>query len=364
MSRSSMRRTPSLQLVVPTPIAGSVRVICPREAAPRASRPLIQRKRKANEISVTMSIEHITMSASPSCSSPTPSRRLASTLPQLEIPQYRPQFASTPIDSESRSDGDPPSPTTTDIIDVEAGDFTRTAQRHGVRVHDYALEPRNSFKNSPVKEYWDPLASLLRHDIHIRKPKGSLGAHRLTGKDLWRLLDSGWVVVKEANRHWSAEDWKAMKAYRDRPGGPYPYVIGYARRKPVAGLRIHLRKSAFPAVQLALSDEDIYIPDDEPGMWTGEADVADSKGHADEDVRAGKRRKVHDNNDEANTGGFLPALRQMVSATSQLLSPTPSGTATTPLTSSASLGRTTSLTATTSTTRRSLRRNHTLVRVR
>lgn len=353
MSSSSLRRTPSVQIVLPSPVAGSVRVICPPE--PPRTRSHTPRKRKANELSSTTSIEKIAMAAStPSSSTSTPSKRSAPSLPQLDIPRYRPQFASTP-DADSRCEG-PPSPTSTDIIDVESEDFTRTARRHGVKVRDFAYEPKSAL---PAKEYWDPLTSLLRHDIHIRRR--SLGTYHISGKDLCRLLETGWVQNEEAERNWSAADWEMMKAYRDQPGRPYAYIVGFSRGMPTADVRKKMRMAAFPSRPFDIPDEEIFVPEDEPGMWPGK-DMKDCQEGDEEGYESGddgilkKKQKMIDEEAGESRDILLP-LRGAASASNPPHSTTSSATST------SSLSNTSSRTLAPSRRKRSLKRSQTMVRV-
>jgi len=348
MSSSFLRRTPSLQVLLPSSVAGTVRVICPS-----ATRPQTPRKRKIGQISSTTAVERIAMTSAPSLSSSAPSRRPLPSLPELDIPQYRPQFASTPIEAGSPYNG-PPSPTSTEIIDVEAEDFTRTAQQHGVQVRDFAFEPKlAAIEDSRIKEFWDPLNALLRHDLHIRKPMRPVDAYRVFGKDLYRLRDIGWVTEEEARKHWSPEDWKAMEAYRDRAVGPYPYTVGSGRRKPTRAFRIYLRKAMFPLTLLDISDRSIFMPEDEPGMWDGE-DAKEKEEDEDASGRSEKKRKVLD--EEATQ--LKP--RSPKSTTDSFELPVSGSTSSAP---TPSISRTASHAVSSPSKRRSMRRSQTLVRV-
>ncbi|TCD61893.1 hypothetical protein EIP91_007797 [Steccherinum ochraceum] len=287
-------------------------------------------------------------------------RRTPSSLHLDHLPEYPSQFVSTPTDWDTHG---PPSPTSTEIIDVESEDFMRTAQRHGVKVRDYAVEASSLPTPPPVKEYWDPLLTLLRHDVFVRRP--GVPANFILPKDLWRLLDSGWVTEEEAERNWDAEDWEMMKSYRDQPGGPYTYVVGTPRTKPTAALRISLRKSAFPPYPGDKPDEDIFTPDDEPGMWDGDGDEGaetETEDEAPEESQnvgyshLAKKRKVVSEGSR-DTKGPLSLLQRFVSA--PFMSPSPSTPVASPSLSRAGSSRNLASPR----KKRTLTRNQTLVRV-
>ncbi|THH31262.1 hypothetical protein EUX98_g2926 [Antrodiella citrinella] len=292
--------------------------------------------------------------------SPTVSgKRSHPSLPELDIPPYRPQFVTTLADTDSPPCEGPPSPTATEIIDVEGADFTRTAEQHGVKVRDFALKSADELDDAcltggSVKEYWNPTSALLRHDVHIRRPI-NMGPYVGLGKNLHRLLDSGWVVMEEAERHWTKEDWAAVKAYRSQPGGPYPYTLGRQRR-PTAAFRTAQRKSAYPTAVLIVPDESIFMPKDEPGMWDG-GDVTDEVEDGEEtdtSDKNAKRRKISDE-DTAHLGSRFMAP---VSASSAPSAPTVTAPAPIP-----SVSRKTSHAIAPSSNKRTLRRTNTLVRV-
>ena len=158
----------------------------------------------------------------------------------------------------------------TEIIDVEAEDFVRTAQRHGAKVRDYALDPPAP-PLSRVAEVWlNPVHTLLVHDMHIRRPAER--DHWLPGKQLRRLLDVGYVTQKEADAYWTEEDRMLLKAYDERPGGHYPYVIASKRPKPSAAFRVPARKMVYGEPHPGdVPDACIEIPDD--GKWDGDEEA-------------------------------------------------------------------------------------------
>ncbi|KAH8105127.1 hypothetical protein BXZ70DRAFT_1061748 [Cristinia sonorae] len=341
-----LRRHSSLAVIIPSPVAGSVRLVSSNPTTTR-TRTRTPRKRKADEMLAAEIMKPVTTVVTiPSSPSAIPPKRAALSLPTIAIPQYRPQIASSPMDQESICDG-PPSPTATEIIDVEGEDFVRTAQKHGVKVRDFALEPSSSIiKATPVKEFWNPLTSLIRHDIHIRRPLQLASIHRITGKDLFRLLESGWVTSEEAEKNWTPADFMAMQKYRDQSGGPYPYFIVSHHHKPTAAYRAQLRNKSYPALKFAIPDSKIFVPTDVPGLWNGEAEAADTVDELEsygegtrKDVHADKRRKVAVE-DELNLRPYLHIPPQLVTSPRPLIS-SPSSTTTSAATSpDTSFGRT------------------------
>lgn len=195
-----------------------------------------------------------------------PAKRARSRFPPPPIAMPASSSSSVP-DPESGEVSSPPSPVPTEIIDIEAEDFVRTAQRHGVKVRDYATDPPAS-PLPRVAELWlNPFHTLLVHDMHIRRP-----AERdfcLPGKLLRRLLDLGYVTQKEADAYWTEEDQALLKEYDERPAGHYPYVIASKRPKPTAAYRVSARKMFYGEAQPGdIPDACIDIPED--GVWEGD----------------------------------------------------------------------------------------------
>ncbi|EKM51014.1 uncharacterized protein PHACADRAFT_32058 [Phanerochaete carnosa HHB-10118-sp] len=164
---------------------------------------------------------------------------------------------------------DPPSPVPTEIIDVEAEDFVRTAQSYGVKVRDYAVElPTPPLPKVP--EMWkNSFFTLLAHDMHIRRPKDP--SFFVSGRILRRLLDTGFVTQEEADAYWTREDHKSLEEYDKRPYGPYPYVIGFRRPKPTAAYRVSARKAVYGEPRRGdIPDKHFKVPND--GTWGGDAE--------------------------------------------------------------------------------------------
>ncbi|KIP02221.1 hypothetical protein PHLGIDRAFT_305189 [Phlebiopsis gigantea 11061_1 CR5-6] len=197
---------------------------------------------------------------------PQPSKRPCSRVPPppLEMPTTS---SSGATDAEPTEDTSPPSPVPTEIIDVEAEDFVRTAQRYGVKVRDYAVDPPAPPLPRVAELWMNPVHTLLVHDMHIRRP-----AERdlcLPGKQLRRLLDVGYVTQKEADAYWTEEDKLLLKEYDERPDGHYPYVIAFKRPKPTAAFRVSAREIVYGMSRPGdIPDARIEVPDD--GTWEGD----------------------------------------------------------------------------------------------
>ena len=190
-------------------------------------------------------------------------------------PPKRSRVPPTPIaipsapSSSAIDDGpfNPPSPVPTEIIDVEAEDFVRTAKSYGVKVRDYAVElPTPPLPKIP--EVWkNPFLTLLAHDVHIRRPRDP--NFNVSGRLLRRLLDIGFVTQGEADAYWTREDRRLLEVYDSRPQGPYPYVIAYRRPKPSAAYRISARKALYGESRRGdIPEEHFKVPDD--GTWEGD----------------------------------------------------------------------------------------------
>ncbi len=358
MPSPALQRSSSLQITIPSGVAGNLKIttaILPLTTTTPLSDSL---KRKHSEISTASAFD--TSGESSDMFLPTPS---------VEA------FVG------------PPSPVPTEIIDVEPEDFVSTSKRHGVKVRDFGLEPISV----RTPEVWvRPIQTLAQHDTYIRRPQ-SAQYYSLTGKSLWRLLKLGWVTQEEAKRHWTESDWQNLKAYENRPQGPYPFIISPRRPKPTAAYRAAMRIQQFGEPEPEdVSEEMIYVPPDEPGMWDGdkEEDEPDVAHHE-------KKRKVDESSSHTTqptstltqlqsseplpdtpilTPPTLPAAEaapQIRRAPSITVSPASNVTKTPPLSRSSSrsdLGPATPVTGTEEPqprqTRRGLSRTQTLVLVR
>lgn len=220
--------------------------------------PRMHLKRKRSEMASitpsqsTVDLANMSLSRAETASPPTLSTPV--------LPPYNPNTNTIP---------EPPSPVPTEIIDVDAEDFVRTSKEYGVKVRDFAYESPEP-GSSKVPEIWrSPFFSLLSHDVHIRRPKDR--EFELPGKVLRRLLEVNFVTEEEAQRHWTEEDWRKVKAYDERPQGPYPYCVAMKRPKPSAKYRVTARHQYY-GQPLAddIPDSAIYIPEDGPDVWEGD----------------------------------------------------------------------------------------------
>lgn len=159
MPSPALQRSSSLQITIPTGVAGNLKISTASLPATTTS-PSNTLKRKHSEISTASAVD--VSGESPDMFLPTPS-------------------VETLVG--------PPSPVPTEIIDVEPEDFVSTSKRHGVKVRDFLLEPTTV----RAPEVWvRPIQTLAQHDTYIRRPH-SAQYYSLSGKSLWRLLKIGWV---------------------------------------------------------------------------------------------------------------------------------------------------------------------------
>ncbi|GJE90674.1 hypothetical protein PsYK624_068180 [Phanerochaete sordida] len=196
--------------------------------------------------------------------------------PRRSSPSKRSRATPTPISIPSQPStsaiadepANPPSPVPTEIIDIEAEDFVRTAQSYGVKVRDYAVEPPTP-PLPRIPEMWkNPFVTLLAHDMHIRRPRDA--SFWLSGRILRRLLDIGFVTQEEADVYWTLEDHRLLKEYDQKPQSPYPYVVGYRRPKPTAAYRVAARKAFYGSPRSGDIPEAYFtVPD---GTWEGDAE--------------------------------------------------------------------------------------------
>ncbi|KAI0795962.1 hypothetical protein C8Q75DRAFT_354399 [Abortiporus biennis] len=220
MPYPSLRRSTSLQITLPSPSTGTLRLST-------SQNPL---KRKLSELT----------DATPA--------------PQI--------IMSTPTDETYNS---PPSPVPTEIIDNEPEDYIRTAKQHGVKVRDFAYEAR---LKPYVTEVWtNPISTLAKFDAAVRKPYTTSS---LSGRDLHRLMEIGWLTNEEANKYLTDIHWDRIQDYRSKRDGPYPYILCPHTARPTRAARKAARIALFGAPEPKdLADDLIEMPPDEPGMWDG-----------------------------------------------------------------------------------------------
>ncbi|CAL1702964.1 unnamed protein product [Somion occarium] len=269
------RSTSSTQVLTESPIAGNLRI--------HASSPALKRKRSllSNKRTATPSL--------PSFPSQPPyhfnlSDMLSSPVP--EIPEIPPC---------------PPSPVPTEIIELEPSpdvDHVDACVENGIKVRDFAYE--NLPDSCVIAHVWrNPINILAIHDRGIRRPSRH-ARYRLDGMNLYRLLESGWVTEKEAKMYWQKADWEAMEQYKARPGRAQVLLMSPEREKPTKRYRLLVMK-ANEDPDREIPDSEIWMPDDEPGMWDGEGDTVIGKKlpeplrpvHADpQDAHIAKKRKL------------------------------------------------------------------------
>ncbi|OSX62725.1 hypothetical protein POSPLADRAFT_1046131 [Postia placenta MAD-698-R-SB12] len=206
-------------------------------------------------------------------------------LPMMQSPDSQPIPLLSPIIcataeevymlDPSPSDLAPPSPTGTEIViegvkkEFDQALLPLILEAEGIKVRDYGAEVIPSDPRDP--EMWDyPIQALVRHDVHIRRNPSNKNPMNLSGKTLWRLLDSGLVTQEEAVHNWTAEDWQAMNAYKTRPSGPSPYQVCNLVR-PTASYREHMRLDFVPPLKDDKQEHEIFVPPDVPGMDEGDA---------------------------------------------------------------------------------------------
>ncbi|KAI1793653.1 hypothetical protein LXA43DRAFT_999823 [Ganoderma leucocontextum] len=174
---------------------------------------------------------------------------------------------------------EPPSPVPTEIVEelVELSneDHVVAAKEAGIKVRDFAYKPQpKGPRDIRAPEYWGrPLDKLVVHDRYIRlNPSSDRFGHGIPGKLLWGLLSTGLVSKEEAETNWRPGEWKAYKAYVNRPLGPYPVCLPKAFKKPTIAYRKRLLQDTFDQ-ELSPKDlrreDDVYMPPDAPGMDEG-----------------------------------------------------------------------------------------------
>ena len=174
---------------------------------------------------------------------PTSTCVVTTTIPQTSTPQQSPPTARKRKLSEMQKRPDPPhyprepSPTPTLVVDEEQSVKVERAQKEGVKVRDYALEPTTP----PVAEvYRYAVLDLAHYDAYLRKRNlrpfdtrglaiSPTGGH---GKVLRRLLDLGWITAEERENNFSKLDNDALEAYDKGPRAKYPWKAPKALQQP------------------------------------------------------------------------------------------------------------------------------------
>lgn len=130
-----------------------------------------------------------------------------------------------------------PSPVPTLVVDEEQSVKVERAEKEGVKIRDYAIEPTNP----PVTEvYRYAIFDLANYDAYLRKRHlrpfndrglaiSPTGGH---GKILRRLLDLGWITAEEREKNFSRFDNDALKAYDNSPSAKYPWKAPKNLKQP------------------------------------------------------------------------------------------------------------------------------------
>ena len=164
-----------------------------------------------------------------------------------------------------------PSPAPTEIIEPEPSseELMAAAIATGVKGRDFAYEtPRKP--DIRAREVWkNPLDSLTSFDYYIRTDPVHASGLRLSGKALFNLRAAGWITDAEAQRHFRSADWEAVKAYEARPYGPYPCGMYVSAKRPTRAYRLRLLQQASGHNEFHIGENEIYMPEDEPGMDDG-----------------------------------------------------------------------------------------------
>ncbi|OCH90398.1 hypothetical protein OBBRIDRAFT_835074 [Obba rivulosa] len=289
-----------LELAVAPGLSGNLRITCSDSelAPPLAAGPSTPPANIRRAFSTVSPLKRKRRDMTTDCNFGSPPR-----LAPLHIPAtpHRPspvvQQGATQSPTEPPA---PPSPAPTEIIcpTPTQEELVDEARALGVKVRDFAYEPHAV---PPAAEVWrNPLHTLVLHDRYIRAAPSAQAAFRLSGKLLRRLLAAGWVTAEEARRHWRAEDWALLRAYDARRAAPHPFVCVPATPKPTRDYRTALRLETYGSAPDDVPEDEIYMPPDEPGMYSGPR-AEDSPSGA-SDVRADKRRRTGADEGRASAG--------------------------------------------------------------
>ncbi|TBU34357.1 hypothetical protein BD311DRAFT_793973 [Dichomitus squalens] len=145
-------------------------------------------------------------------------------------------------------------------VEPTSEEYLAVTNRLGVKLRDFAYEPRPKGRDIRAPETWSqPLDTLVLHDRYIRLEPSSA---RHGGKMLWSILSTGLVTREEAEIDWRPEaERKVYNAYQA------------AYRKSLLEGSFH---SPFWAAEVR-PERVIYIPPDVKGMVDGPKNLPDSR---------------------------------------------------------------------------------------
>jgi len=195
----------------------------------------------------TQSTTTIPRSPTAQQSPPTARKRKLSEMQKPELPHYPRE----------------PSPVPTLIVDEEQSVKVERAEKEGVKVRDYALEPINP----PVPEVYRyaPL-DLANYDAYLRKRHtypfvtrglalSPTGGH---GKVLRRLLDLGWITPEEREKNFSEFDNNALGVYDNSPCANYPWRVPKNLQQPSPLERRDFWMLRFPPAAQDVAESSIF----------------------------------------------------------------------------------------------------------
>jgi len=124
-------------------------------------------------------------------------------------------------------------------------------QRKGIKVRDFAYEP-------PVKqatEIFNPENALCDYEYALsNEPRTAAVA----GKTLRRLLDIGWVKMKDAKERWHKMDWDSLAAHDKRPAYPWrPLKVPEPSEEQRVSL-LRAREPLYFAITRAQREEELF----------------------------------------------------------------------------------------------------------
>ena len=179
-------------------------------------------------------------------------------IPDTFSPSKRPNLSLNPIDNNSSNMPEsssstshcpePASPAPTEIaydighIEQSPEERTETLRAAGIKVRDFAYEPKPNSSKAP--EVFDPVPYLIAADWHMRNPEKNHGL--LSPKALFRLIKMGWLTLTDVRRGFNPYDYVALAHYNDKPDEQrYPFVVASQNEsKPTPSQRVRLRRQA------------------------------------------------------------------------------------------------------------------------
>jgi hypothetical protein len=200
----------------------------------------------------------------------------------------------------------------------EQGPIVEDIRKKGVKVRDFAYEPLPvGVKQAP--EIWFPDRAIGDHDFRLSNEPRTVP---IPGKTLRRLLDLGWVKMKEAKERWHKMDWDSLAEHDAKPVYPWIPVNTPEPDEEQRKLLCKSREPYYLALSRACREEELYRQFEEQRLAAEKRDAfaaADVEMDSPDDPTSGsvfpsgKKRQLSDITTEDEDGADAKRQRFLAS---------------------------------------------------